>query len=100
VFVEERTVDVHIRRLRKALEPSGHDKHIETIRGSGYRFALSPLEKAPTACSHVQHIYVYCYLGPVGPLDRLVARAIHRSGLVLWWPVIAGCHQHPAAFPR
>ena len=49
VFVEERTVDVHIRRLRKALEPSGHDKHIETIRGSGYRFALSPLEKAPTA---------------------------------------------------
>ncbi|EKU30033.1 chemotaxis protein CheY [Alcaligenes sp. EGD-AK7] len=49
VFVEERTVDVHIRRLRKALEPSGHDKNIETIRGSGYRFALSPLEKAPTA---------------------------------------------------
>lgn len=49
VFVEERTVDVHIRRLRKALEPSGHDKHIETIRGSGYRFALSPLEKAPSA---------------------------------------------------
>jgi len=38
VFVEERTVDVHIRRLRKALEPSGHDKHIETVRGSGYRF--------------------------------------------------------------
>ena len=39
VFVEERTVDVHIRRLRKALEPSGHDRHIETVRGSGYRFA-------------------------------------------------------------
>ncbi|MCQ9615545.1 phosphate regulon transcriptional regulator PhoB [Paenalcaligenes niemegkensis] len=39
VFVEERTVDVHIRRLRKALEPSGHDAHIETIRGAGYRFA-------------------------------------------------------------
>lgn len=38
VFVEERTVDVHIRRLRKALEPSGHDKHIETVRGTGYRF--------------------------------------------------------------
>ena len=38
VFVEERTVDVHIRRLRKALEPTGHDKHIETVRGSGYRF--------------------------------------------------------------
>lgn len=40
VFVEERTVDVHIRRLRKALEPSGHDQHIETVRGAGYRFAL------------------------------------------------------------
>jgi len=39
VFVEERTVDVHIRRLRKALEPSGHDRHVETVRGSGYRFA-------------------------------------------------------------
>lgn len=38
VFVEERTVDVHIRRLRKALEPTGHDKHIETVRGTGYRF--------------------------------------------------------------
>ena len=39
VFVEERTVDVHIRRLRKALEPSGHDAVIETVRGSGYRFS-------------------------------------------------------------
>jgi len=38
VFVEERTVDVHIRRLRKALEPTGHDNHIETVRGTGYRF--------------------------------------------------------------
>lgn len=38
VFVEERTVDVHIRRLRKALEPSSHDAHIETVRGAGYRF--------------------------------------------------------------
>jgi two-component system phosphate regulon response regulator PhoB len=37
VFVEERTVDVHIRRLRQALEPTGHDKLIETVRGSGYR---------------------------------------------------------------
>lgn len=41
VFVEERTVDVHIRRLRKALEASGHDRFIETVRGSGYRFAAS-----------------------------------------------------------
>ncbi len=39
VFVEERTVDVHIRRLRKALEPAGHDRLIETVRGSGYRLA-------------------------------------------------------------
>ena len=36
VYVEERTVDVHIRRLRKALEPSGHDRLIDTVRGSGY----------------------------------------------------------------
>jgi two-component system phosphate regulon response regulator PhoB len=39
VFVEERTVDVHIRRLRMALEPSGHDELIQTVRGSGYRFS-------------------------------------------------------------
>ncbi len=39
VFIEERTVDVHIRRLRAALEPSKHDDLIHTVRGSGYRFA-------------------------------------------------------------
>ncbi|MDE2311170.1 MAG: phosphate regulon transcriptional regulator PhoB [Betaproteobacteria bacterium] len=41
VFVEERTVDVHIRRLRQALEPSGHDGLIQTVRGSGYRFSCA-----------------------------------------------------------
>lgn len=41
VFVEERTVDVHIRRLRQALEPSGCDRHIQTVRGSGYRFSVN-----------------------------------------------------------
>lgn len=39
VYVEERTVDVHIRRLRKALEPFGHDALIQTVRGAGYRFS-------------------------------------------------------------
>jgi two-component system phosphate regulon response regulator PhoB len=39
VYVEERTVDVHIRRLRKALGPFGYDKLIRTVRGSGYRFS-------------------------------------------------------------
>lgn len=39
VFIEERTVDVHIRRLRSALEKSGHHTFIQTIRGSGYRFS-------------------------------------------------------------
>ncbi len=37
VFIEERTVDVHVRRLRVALEPSGHDALVETVRGGGYR---------------------------------------------------------------
>jgi two-component system phosphate regulon response regulator PhoB len=41
VYVEERTVDVHIRRLRKALELDGYDKLIQTVRGSGYRFSTS-----------------------------------------------------------
>jgi len=39
VYVEERTVDVHIRRLRKALTPTGHENLIQTVRGSGYRFS-------------------------------------------------------------
>jgi two-component system, OmpR family, phosphate regulon response regulator PhoB len=41
VFVEERTVDVHIRRLRKALEPTGLDVLVQTVRGTGYRFSAS-----------------------------------------------------------
>jgi two-component system phosphate regulon response regulator PhoB len=41
VFVEERTVDVHIRRLRKALEPTRHDRLIQTVRSAGYRFSSS-----------------------------------------------------------
>jgi two-component system phosphate regulon response regulator PhoB len=40
VYIEERTVDVHIRRLRVALEPAGHEQMIETVRGSGYRLAV------------------------------------------------------------
>ncbi|MBE0494373.1 MAG: phosphate regulon transcriptional regulator PhoB [Thiomicrospira sp.] len=39
VVVEERTVDVHIRRLRKLLEPTGSEDYIQTIRGAGYRFS-------------------------------------------------------------
>ena len=41
VFVEERTVDVHIRRLRKALEPTELDALVQTVRGTGYRFSAS-----------------------------------------------------------
>jgi two-component system phosphate regulon response regulator PhoB len=40
VYIEERTVDVHIRRLRLALEPYGQDALIETVRGSGYRLSV------------------------------------------------------------
>lgn len=39
VYVEERTIDVHIRRLRKALEGFGYDRFVQTVRGSGYRFS-------------------------------------------------------------
>ena len=40
VYIEERTVDVHIRRLRKALSPHGLDALIQTVRGAGYRFSI------------------------------------------------------------
>jgi len=43
VYVEERTVDVHIRRLRAALEASGYDALIQTVRGSGYRISTAPV---------------------------------------------------------
>ena len=39
VYVEERTVDVHVRRLRKALEATGHHVLLQTVRGVGYRFS-------------------------------------------------------------
>jgi len=41
VYVEDRTVDVHIRRLRKVLEPYQCDQYINTVRGVGYRFSLT-----------------------------------------------------------
>ena len=41
VFIEERTVDVHIRRLRSALEETGQDDAVQTVRGVGYRFTKS-----------------------------------------------------------
>jgi len=43
VIIEERTVDVHIRRLRQALSPSAHDALIETVRGRGYALRTEPI---------------------------------------------------------
>jgi two-component system phosphate regulon response regulator PhoB len=40
VYIEERTVDVHVQRLRKALAQSGADQYIQTVRGAGYRFSV------------------------------------------------------------
>ena len=40
VYVEERTIDVHIRRLRKALSSGGCDKYVQTVRGAGYRLSV------------------------------------------------------------
>ena len=42
-YVEERTVDVHVLRLRKALKPHGVDGMVQTVRGVGYRFQ-NPVE--------------------------------------------------------
>jgi two-component system phosphate regulon response regulator PhoB len=40
-FIEERTVDVHILRLRKALEDTGYHRYVQTVRGIGYRFSAN-----------------------------------------------------------
>ena len=45
IYIEERTVDVHIRRLRVALSREEADQYIHTVRGSGYRFSLEPKEQ-------------------------------------------------------
>lgn len=39
IYVEDRTVDVHIRRLRKAISGEGHEEFVQTVRGAGYRFS-------------------------------------------------------------
>ncbi|MGB2218477.1 MAG: winged helix-turn-helix domain-containing protein, partial [Porticoccaceae bacterium] len=38
-YLDERTVDVHIRRLRKAISVAGHENYVQTVRGAGYRFS-------------------------------------------------------------
>ncbi|HLX23324.1 MAG TPA: phosphate regulon transcriptional regulator PhoB [Usitatibacter sp.] len=49
VYVEERTVDVHIRRLRQVLEPTGHKGLLETVRGVGYCFRREiPQDETPS----------------------------------------------------
>jgi two-component system phosphate regulon response regulator PhoB len=68
VFVEERTVDVHIRRLRQALAPSGHETLIETVRGVGYRFRTEP-ERVPQ--STVTDLAKF--RGPSSPVPRAKA---------------------------
>jgi two-component system phosphate regulon response regulator PhoB len=45
VYMDERTVDVHIRRLRKAISLAGQDRFIQTVRGAGYRFSTKVYEE-------------------------------------------------------
>ena len=40
VYLDERTVDVHIRRLRRAISIAGHENYVQTVRGAGYRFSI------------------------------------------------------------
>jgi len=49
VFIEDRTVDVHIKRLREALAPAGAASMVETVRGAGYRLTATPVAGAPGA---------------------------------------------------
>ncbi len=49
VYIDERTIDVHIRRLRKALSVDGYENCIQTVRGFGYRFSEAALVKSDTS---------------------------------------------------
>ncbi len=53
VFVEERTVDVHIRRLRKALQLASKDEWIQTVRGAGYRFSAITVPQAKDSSTQI-----------------------------------------------
>ena len=66
VYVEERTVDVHIRRLRQALEPTGHKGLLETVRGVGYCFRRDLPVEAPRAQPLIR---------PALPLPNYIAAA-------------------------
>lgn len=55
VYVEERTVDVHIRRLRKILQDHGYDQCIQTVRGSGYRFSTRGMKQIPDRGRNPSH---------------------------------------------
>jgi two-component system phosphate regulon response regulator PhoB len=69
VYVEERTVDVHIRRLRQALEPTGHKGLLETVRGVGYCFRRDlPVDTMPVRS-------IAPILRPAQPLPDYVAAA-------------------------
>jgi two-component system phosphate regulon response regulator PhoB len=52
-YVDERTVDVHIRRLRSELEPTGHDHLIQTVRGVGYRFTADPASSSASPADNL-----------------------------------------------
>ena len=49
VFIEERTVDVHVKRLREGLSPARGSNMIETVRGAGYRLTEQPASQSPAA---------------------------------------------------
>jgi two-component system phosphate regulon response regulator PhoB len=56
VFVAERTIDVHIRRLRRALAPTGHNVLIETVRGMGYRLRTEPVPARPATVTDLARV--------------------------------------------
>ena len=86
MFVEERTVDVHIRRLRSALEPSQHDSLIQTVRGTGYRF-LPSRKRRTVVYRAAHHTFLACCAGFCGPRDMRRRRsptppARQNSGMI------------------
>ncbi len=93
-YLEERTVDVHIRRLRKALEPFGSSHYLQTIRGHGYRFLI---EQLPFPVSRVLFPPHEDRLDP-GPLRRMpvrnwkfhIGRLILIAGIILALGWLAG----------
>ncbi len=88
IHVEERTVNVHVRRLRQALAPSGHGCLVQTVRGPGYRLSHKRQSGGPPAFQGFAEIRMG--LGPATPPRRDLAMTDRKREAAAPGAVVVG----------